>query len=327
MKLFKSFPKIDAHFHSTFYNPFYEQVVKEQNIRLININTNANVFPSMEIQEEIALDYILRDKNHFSYIASFEMDGWEDEGWYEKTLARINKSVEQGAVGVKIWKNIGMEILKSSDQSYLMIDDEFFDPLFEYLSENEVPVLAHSGEPRNCWLPLDEMTSNGDRNYYTNNPEFHAYLHPEIPNYEMQIQARDNVLEKFPNLVFVGAHLGSLEWSIEEVALRFDKYPNFQVDLSSRLGHIQLQSMNRYNGVRDFFIQYSDRILYGTDAYDNPEKLTSSLSNDWKFLSTNQNCESKDINGNFKGIDLPEETLYKIYYENATKVYHNSSIN
>lgn len=325
MKLFKSFLKIDSHFHSTFYNPVYEKIAKEHNIKLININTNANVFPSMEVQETIALEYILKNKKHFSFIASFEMDGWENEGWYEKTFARIKKSREKGAVGVKIWKNIGMEIIKSSDKSYLMIDDTFFDPLFKYLSENRIPLLAHLGEPKNCWLPLDEMTSNRNRMYYTNNPEFHAYLHPEIPHYELQIQARDNVLAKFPNLVFVGAHLGSLEWSYEELSLRFDKYPNFKVDLSSRLGHLQIQSKNRYDDVRDFFIKYSDRILYGTDAYDNPEKLTSSLFNDWKFLSTNQNCESTEISSRFKGIDLPEESLYKIYHENSTKVYHNLS--
>ena len=151
-----------------------------------------------------------------------------------------------------------MEVLKSSDNSYLMIDDDFFDPLFNFLNENRIPVLAHLGEPKNCWLPLEEMTSNRNRTYYTNNPEFHAYLHPEIPNYETQINARDKVLAKQPDLVFVGAHLGSLEWSYEELSKRFDLYPNFYVDLSSRLGHLLIQSAKKHDGVRDFFIAYAD---------------------------------------------------------------------
>ncbi len=223
MKSFNSFPKIDSHFHSTFYNPIYEKIAKENNLKLININTNANVFPSMEIQETIALAYISKSKDHFAFVASFEMDGWENEGWYEKTFARIENSMERGAVGVKVWKNIGMEIKKSSDNSFLMIDDPFFDPLFKYLNENSIPLLAHLGEPKNCWLPLDEMTSDRNRIYYSNNPEFHAYLHPEIPHYELQIQARNNVLEKFPHLVLIGAHLGSLEWSYEALSLHFEK--------------------------------------------------------------------------------------------------------
>ncbi|MFA5657283.1 MAG: amidohydrolase family protein, partial [Dysgonamonadaceae bacterium] len=254
--------------------------------------------------------------------ASFEMDNWESDNWYQKTFTHIKKSVEKGAVGIKIWKNIGMEIVKSSDHTYLMIDDLFFDPLFKFLSENKIPLLAHLGEPKNCWLPLEEMTSDRNRLYYTNHPEFHAYLHPEIPNYDLQIQARDSLLAKFPDLVFVGAHLGSLEWSYEELSKRFDKYPDFKVDLSSRLGHLQMQSAKKYDGVRDFFMKYADRIIYGTDAYNDPEKLTSSLINDWKFLSTDEDCESTEVSKTFKGIQLPEEYLYKIYYENAIKTYN-----
>lgn len=320
---FRDFPKIDAHFHSTSYNPIYEKIALAYNVKYLNINTDAKVFPSLEEQEAVACEYIEKHKEFFAYIASFEMSNWENEDWYEKTTEDIYKTIDKGAVGVKIWKNIGMEIIKSSDQSYLMIDDLFFEPLFNFLSENSIPVLAHLGEPKNCWLPLEEMTSNRNRTYYANNPEFHAYLHPEIPHYELQIQARDKVLAKYPNLIFVGAHLGSLEWSYEELSARFDAYPNFNVDLSSRLGHLQIQSVHKYDEICDFFIRYADRLIYGTDAYNNPEKLTSSLVNDWKFLATNTDCASTEVSGIFKGIDLPEESLYQIYYGNATRVYHN----
>lgn len=317
----KSFPKIDAHFHSTSYNPVYVKFAKEYNVRFVNINTDTKIFPSIAEQEAVALAYINKHKGSFAYIASFEMDNCESNNWYKKVFTRIRQSIEKGAVGIKIWKNIGMEIIKSSDNSYLMIDDLFFDPLFEFLSENKIPVLAHLGEPKNCWLPLEGMTSNRNRFYYTNHPEYHAYLHPEIPSYDLQIQARDSVLEKFSNLKFVGAHLGSLEWSYKELSKRFDKYPNFMVDLSSRLGHLQMQSEKEYDEVRDFFIKYADRIIYGTDAYNNPERLISSLINDWKFLATNEDCESTEVSKTFKGIQLPEEYLYKIYYENAIKTY------
>ena len=322
MLKFEYFPKIDAHFHSTFYNPEYEKIAKDYNVRYLNINTNAKIFPAMEVQEAVAQDYIARDPSHFAYLASFEMQGFANAGWYDKVFAGINKSIENKAAGIKIWKNIGMEILKPSDQSYLMIDDPFFDPLFTYLSENKIPVLAHLGEPKNCWLPLESMTTNRNRIYYTNHPEFHAYLHPEIPSYEKQVEARDHVLAKYHHLIFVGAHLGSLEWSYEELSKRFDRYPNFNVDLSSRLGHLLLQSVKNFDGIRDFFIQYGDRIMYGTDAYNNPERLITSLFNDWKFFTTTGYCESAEVNGVFKGIDLPEEILYKLYFDNARKVYN-----
>lgn len=317
----ESFPKVDAHFHATFYDPVYEQIGKDYQVKFININTNAGVFPDMEIQEQVALAYIKRSPAHFAYIASFEMQGWENPDWYDGVFARLKKSLNQGALGVKIWKNIGMEILKPADQSFLMIDDSFFHPLFTYLAENKIPVLSHLGEPRNCWLPIQEMSSERNKAYYTKNPEFHAYLHPEIPAYERQIEARDYLMARYPDLTLVGAHLGSLEWSYLELARRLDLYPNFYVDLSSRLGHLQMQSADDYEGVRDFFIQYADRIMYGTDAYDNPEKLIGALVNDWKYFTTTKACQSMEVKGSFKGIDLPEEVLYKLYYANAHHIY------
>lgn len=322
----ENFPKIDAHFHSTSYDPVYEKIAADYQIKYININTNAGVFPNMETQENIALAYIKKSPAHFAYITSFEMQGWESPNWYQDVFAKLKKSIDQGAVGVKIWKNIGMEIIKPDDRSFLMIDDPFFHPLFIYLSENKIPVLTHLGEPKNCWLPIEKMSSERNKAYYSKNPQFHAYLHPEIPTYERQIEARDYLIAKYPNLTLVGAHLGSLEWSYKELAKRLDLYPNFHVDLSSRLGHLQLQSISDYEGVRNFFIQYADRIMYGTDAYDNPEKLINSLINDWKYFTTNKDCHSLEVNGGFKGISLPEETLYKIYYANAKRIYSSLDI-
>lgn len=316
----EKFPKIDAHFHATFQDDYYIKVAKEFNIRYININTDANVFPSIELQEQVALSYMQADPDHFAYICSFEMDNWEKANWNENVFLSIKQSMLNGAVGVKIWKNIGMEILKP-DQSFLMIDDPFFVPLFDFLQKNNIPVLTHLGEPKNCWLPLDKMTSKRNRLYYEKNPEFHAYLHPEIPSYEKQLEARDTIFKKYPTLSLIGAHLGSMEWSYEELAKRFDKYPNFSVDISSRLGHLQMQGNSSSDNIRDFFIQYADRILYGTDAYNNPEKLTSSLINDWKYFTTREYCTSTEVNGLFQGIQLPEEVLYKLYFLNAKKIY------
>ena len=48
------------------------------------------------------------------------------------------------------------------------------------------------------------------------------------------MDARDHILAKHPNLVVIGAHIGSLEYNVDEVAKRLDKYPNFHVEVSAR---------------------------------------------------------------------------------------------
>ena len=95
------------------------------------------------------------------------------------------------------------------------------------------------------------------------------FLHPEYPSYEDQINARDHLLELHPDLKFIGCHLGSLEWNVDELAKRLDKFPDLAVDMSARICHLQYQSAKDREKVRDFCIKYQDRLLYGTDLSDN----------------------------------------------------------
>ena len=102
MVSFMSFPKIDAHFHSTFYNPIYAKIAKQYNVSFLNINTDAKVFPPMKVQEAVAIEYMEKHKKSFSYLASFEMGDWESEHWYNRVFKSIKKSVGKGAVGVQL---------------------------------------------------------------------------------------------------------------------------------------------------------------------------------------------------------------------------------
>ena len=64
---------------------------------------------------------------------------------------------------------------------------------------------------------------------------------------------------------FIGAHLGSLEWNVDELARRLDKFPNMAVDMAARITHLQFQSATNWQKVHDFMIKYQDRLLYATD--------------------------------------------------------------
>ena len=106
------------------------------------------------------------------------------------------------------------------------------------------------------------MTVNNDKNYYKEHPQYHMYLHPDYLSYDDQIVSRDHMLSRHPNLRVVGAHPGSLEWSVDELAKRLDLYPNFAVDMAAHICHFQVQDRQK---VRDFIMKYQDRLLYGTD--------------------------------------------------------------
>ena len=246
-----------------------------------------------------------------------------------------------GAIGVKIWKNIGMT-LKNDDRQYVMIDDPVFAPILSFLEKEKIPLLVHTGEPKNCWLPLESITTPCDKKYFSQNPNFHAYLHPETPSYEQHIMARDRILEGYPDLTFVGAHLGSMEWNLDEAAKRLDGFPKFYVDISARFDHIVELTLQNRNQVVDFFQTYHNRILYGSDNIMCPNagrewikrfgkcfhkiymnllfmNLYRKVKKHWLFFATDEVITNGKIK--LKGLQLPKNIVDGIFYENAQLVY------
>ncbi len=206
---FKTVEKYDAHVHvNTYKNTFLKQA-EEDNFRLVTINwDDANDPPPMEEQQQFALHQIKAFPDRIAYATTFSVRNFNNDNWQEQTIAYLKNSFEHGAIAVKIYKVIGMS-LRDKNGKLVMIDDPRFDPVIDFIVKNNIPVLGHLGEPKNCWLPLDKMTIKGDQSYFRENPKYHMYLHPEFPPYEDQIRARDHMLEKHPDLQFIGAHLGS----------------------------------------------------------------------------------------------------------------------
>jgi predicted TIM-barrel fold metal-dependent hydrolase len=318
---FQEVEKIDTHFHYLSMDGRYMEFAASQNFRLLSPNWDGEV--SIDAQLEVSASMKHAYPEQFAFFGTFSVDHFSQPDFAEKTIKRIRLCMDQGASGIKIWKNIGM-VLQDQEGNYVMIDDPVFEPVFQYLEENQIPVMGHLGEPKDCWLPEEEMTDPSDVAYYKNHPQYHMYLHPEVPSYEEQINARDHLLELHPGLDFIGAHLASLEWSVDELAVRLDRYPNLKVDLASRIYHLQYQSNLDREKVRDFMIRYQDRILYGTDdeVHDLTENDGSAVEanllrgwmSHWLYLATDSVVQ-------VKGLQLPKEVIDKIYYKNAERYF------
>lgn len=320
--------KFDAHMHLNTRNQEMYDYAISYNMGLLSINVDVPDFPSLEEQQECSLAHLKNNDGKFGYVASFRIRGIENADWLENTISHLEKSVNNGAVGIKVWKNIGMEY-KDGEGNFVMIDDPRLDPVFDFLEKKNVTLVGHLGEPKNCWLPVEEMTVANDKDYFKNHPEYHMYLHPEYPSYEQQIEARDRMLEKHKDMRFVGAHLASLEWSIDEIAVRLDTFPNMAVDLAERISHLQYQTVRDYEKVRDFFIRYQDRILYGTDIIINDaqpiEKLKQHVQRiwlgHWKYFTSNEIMQAPEVLEEFRSLHLPKEVVDKLYYDNIKRWY------
>jgi hypothetical protein len=322
---FYSFPKIDVHTHFNTNSPVFIESGAKENFKFLSIITGSDSRILIDQQLEYAVGLKNKCPENFNFTTTFSMENFNAPEWERDVLEKLKTDFKKGAVAVKVWKDIGM-VFRKKDSTFIMIDDPKFDKIFDFIEANGKTLVAHIAEPKNCWLPIDSMTVNNDKNYYTKHPEYHMFTHPDYPSYDELIVHRDKMLEKHPRLRVVGCHLGSLEWDVNELALRFDRYPNFFVDVAARICHFQVQDRKK---VRDFIIKYQDRILYGTDLEvsenEDQKKLFEEKNryylDDWKYFTTDSLLSNSRSNKPFQGLKLPKGVLEKIYFKNALICY------
>jgi predicted TIM-barrel fold metal-dependent hydrolase len=323
--------KIDFHTHFYHHRDYQIPMLEKWNMEAMIVNVFAGEDPSEE-SWDASLNHHDQHPDHYILCTSFDASDIDDPNFAQNVIEQLRNDISDGADMVKVWKNIGM-VYQDAEGDYIQIDDPRFEPIWDFLAEQGIPVLAHIGEPRAAWRALDPESPH--YTYYSKHPQYHFYPDPEIPTWTEIMQHRDNWIEQNPDLTIIGAHLGSMAYDIDEVAQRLDEYSNFYVEPAERFGDLAIQDSRK---VREFFMDYQDRIMYGTDLRST--QPASELTQDsleveeeltrlryqihWDYLSTSDSLEFERTFTSFRtrteGLGLPREVLEKVYYENAAKL-------
>ena len=323
---FYNVPKIDAHVHIfTDDHSFVNQAIKD-NFKVLSIcldNTEDQTTP-IKKQFQTIQSHKEQNPDTIFMITSFSMENWDNENWTHDTIEWLDKCLAQGAIAVKLWKNIGMSF-KDKDGSYVMIDNLRFDPVFKFLESRNIPIVMHISDRAPYW----ERVKN--EQYLKDHPQDRYFL--EIPAYKTIINSRERVLERYPNISFVGCHFGSMIHDLDMIGKTLNRFSNFAVDMAWRVQDMRKYSLTDREKVRNFFITYQDRILYGTDFMDSlyyenqlvqmsVDETHNRWFTDWIFFVTDEEYGENMTKNPFKGLKLPRTVVDKIYRANAEKWYN-----
>ncbi len=199
--------------------------------------------------------------DRLAWCTTFSPFGLEKPTAVEAILDQLSRDFSDGAVACKLWKNVGMEVLRA-DGRPLLPDDPLLDPVYQWLEHEGHPLLIHAADPATAWLPPAKH-GNPPSAYLRRHPHWHLHDQPGMPSRAVILAARDRLLEHRPALTVIGAHLGSMEDDLPRLAELLRRYPRFAVDLSARTVALLRQDPGL---VRDFLLEFSDRILWGSDA-------------------------------------------------------------
>lgn len=231
-----------------------------------------------------------------------------------KQVAQLDDSVRRGARGLKVLKDLGLTDRDSSGK-LIAIDDSRLDPIWEECGRLGIPVAIHVTDPEAFFTPVDNHNERYEELH--ENPSWSFYGNG-FPNKETLLAQRNHIIEKHPNTTFIALHVANWPENLDAVSSWLDKYPNMLVEFGARQAELGRQPRR----AGKFFVDYQDRILFGTDS----EPELPMYANYFRWLETADEYFpywGYPGQGRWEiyGLQLPDSILEKVYHRNADKVF------
>lgn len=305
------YPFIDIHSHHSNPTPEYvDKLVKEMDSINLQVLVNLSGGTGERLRQTVAA-MKGRYPNRFVVFANLSYNDLNSPGYGQRAAARLAEDVKNGAQGLKIFKNFGMD-LKYANGQRVKVDDPEFDPVWEKCAELKIPVLIHIAEPSAFFDPADRFNER-----WLELQQFPGRARPpeKYPPFETLIAERNRMFAKHPKTNFIAAHLAYHGNDLERLGKLFDTLPNVYVDIAAVLAELGRQPYSTH----DFLVRYQDRVLMGKDIYDVNEYK-------WYFRSLETRDEyfeyyrKRHAFWRIYGFQVPDEVLKKVYYKNALKL-------
>ena len=305
------FPVVDIHSHTGPTPETIDRLIQEMDAMNIRVLNNLSGGFGGDLKQRV--EYI-RSTPHADRFTVFAngLDRFSDveAGYGRRAAAQLEEDVQNGAIGFKIFKQTGMDTLKK-DGTRLKITDPELAPIWETAGRLNIPVIIHTAEPQEFFNEPDmhnerwlELALFPNRRQYLNETTF-----------ETLAAERNELFGRHPNTRFISAHFGWHAHDLGAAAELLDSHPNVTLELAAILYDLGRQP----RAAHDFFVKYQDRILFGKDTYAPAE-----FPYYWRVLETTDEYFDyyRDYHAFWKlyGMDLPDDVLRKVYYQNALRV-------
>ena len=252
--------------------------------------------------------------DRFIVFAQYDWSKIDDANFGAEMVAQLDDAVRRGARGLKVLKDLGLGVHDRTGK-LIPIDDPRLDPVWEECGRLGIPVAIHSTDPEAFFTPIDKHNERYEE--LITNPSW-SFYGPQFPSKETLLAQRNHVFEKHPHTTFIALHVANWPENLNAVSGWLDKYPNMYVEFGARQAELGRQPRRSTK----FFLDYQDRILFGTDS--EPEEAM--YANYFRWLETGDEYFpywGYPGQGRWEiyGMELPDGVLEKVYHKNADKIF------
>jgi len=251
----------------------------------------------------------------FGLFVNIDFETIDDPDFEDKTLKIIRDAVNDGVVGLKVYKSLGLTD-KDSNGNRISVNDPRLDPIWNLCGELNIPVLIHSGEPEAFWF--DKNKYNERWLELRQKPGRYRGDTSKYPSFETVISEQHDIFRKHPETIFINAHLGWMGSDLDALSDHLDTYNNVMTEIGAVLAELGRQPIR----ARKFLTEYKNRVLFGKDSYNVSEYYTY-----FRVLETDDEYfdyyRKRHAHWKIYGLNLPDSVLKPLYYENALKLFPN----
>lgn len=247
-----------------------------------------------------------------------------DDDFFRDWKDRVAKFAELGSKLIKFHAAPG-----TCRRWQISLDDPRIMDVAKFAYQHGYHFMTHVGDPR-AWFFGKGVYADGT--YGT---------------FESQFAMLERMLERYPDRLHMGAHMGGSLEALDLLAARLEKYPHYIIDMSATKWMVRAVAEQNAARVCDFFIRFQDRILFGSDLvvgekydWDHYASRYWALEMTWETAYQGESpIEDPDAGKGFDprsgqfdaakadgipriaGVDLPVEVLRKIYRQNALRYW------
>lgn len=245
--------KVDAHIHydTSLDSDLVRQMLEEENAEAAAFlcipkgSWSPTETDAFSFQSEIPI-YIFGSISRKIYCQELKASDLTDE------LKRIKG---MGCIGVKMLE--GKPVVRKHWQ-IPDFDLPVWEDYWTALEQSQFPVVMHVNDPETFWDYSEAGSFARKAGWIYDN----TYV-----GYEEQYRQMNEVLVRHPNLRILFPHFYFMSGRLSQLSVILERYPNVFIDITP--GIELYLNLGRPGKMHDeavsFFIQYQDRILYGTD--------------------------------------------------------------
>ena len=252
--------------------------------------------------------------NRFGVFVNVDFNKIDDEDFAKNNVEIIKDAVKQGVIGLKVYKNLGLN-LKDNSGERVKVDDKRLTPIWEVCGELNIPILIHSGEPSPFF---DHIDKHNERFLHARQKPQSFRNSDEYPSFDEVMQEQYNMFKNNPNTTFINAHLGWYGNDLDKMSAQLDDLPNVYTEIGAVIAELGRQPIR----ARRFFVEHQDRVLFGKDTYKKSE-----FDVYFRILETSDEYfdyyRKRHAHWKMYGLNLPDSILKKLYYKNARKLFPN----